>query len=471
MAALAVALIAVAGFAAALWRARILSVVGGMAGEVTGGIGAMFDKSLDDDAKERAVQQAGLALIKRGWAIIWRFGLALLAAAIPIYAASLAGYVPTEASMGVMLRLDFIAIVSVAACGAAWAFGRGTATDTSQGDQTLHALAFSSPAVQRALGRLDSRLFARRIAPTDMGAPIFVTSLARGGTTAVLNALASLPGTATHRYRDMPFLTAPLLWDRLSGKRQVTRAERAHGDGMEIDLDSAEAFDEVHWMLQWPEKYDKGTIPLWGADDARADAGDALQAEFRKIAALRAPGGSNTRYLSKNNANIARLAILPEMFPGAQIIVPLRGPAAHAASLMRQHMNFLERHQKDDHGRRYMADIGHFEFGALHKRLGFEGDFDGLSPDMPDYWLTYWIAAFEHVEQHGSHAIFVDQDKLRADPEGTMVRLTSLLELEPSSDFASFFRTTPDPQPRDQFSPDLMAKADALYARLAKRSI
>ncbi|MEL6913378.1 MAG: sulfotransferase [Pseudomonadota bacterium] len=462
----AIALLAVAGFAVALWRARVFSVVGGLAGEVTSGLAAMFDPALDDLAKERAVQQAGFSLLRRAWAILWRFAVAIGAAAVPIYAAGLLGLASVEASMGVLLRLDFIVVVSVAACLVAWLLTRGRARESGAGDETLHNLAFASPAVQRGLARLESRLFARRIAAAEMGAPIFVTSLARGGTTALLNALATVPGTASLRYRDMPFVTAPLLWNALSGRRQVARAERAHGDGMEIDLDSAEAFDEVHWMLGWPEAYRGETIPLWTEADLERTA--ALDAAFRSVTALRAPGG---RYLSKNNANIARLSVLTGMFPGAQIVIPLRGPAAHAASLLRQHSRFIERHETDTFGRKYMADIGHFEFGALHKRLDFTGDFEGLTPDMPDYWLAYWIAAFRHVAGHSGDAILIDQNRLRAAPNETMQALLARLDLHADRDFSPFFRATPDDAPTHLFSDALLAEAEALYARLAAHSL
>src|SRR5690606_23299899 len=118
---------------------------------------------------------------------------------------------------------------------------------------------------------------------------IFVTSIARAGTTALLNALADVPGVATHTYRDMPFVTAPTLWNRLAGgrMRRVERRERAHGDGLEIDLDSPEAFEEVVWRLFWPEKYG-ATIALWDGADRKEDADRFLARHMGKV--IRARG-------------------------------------------------------------------------------------------------------------------------------------------------------------------------------------
>ena len=45
-------------------------------------------------------------------------------------------------------------------------------------------------------------------------------------------------------------------------------------------------------------------------------------------------------------------------------------------------------------------DLGHFEFGAMHKLIAFDGLrtlIDGLSAESVDYWLAYWISAFEHL--------------------------------------------------------------------------
>ena len=42
-----------------------------------------------------------------------------------------------------------------------------------------------------------------------------------------------------------------------------TTAERAHGDGVEVGLDSPEAFEEMLWMAFWPEHYRENAILPW----------------------------------------------------------------------------------------------------------------------------------------------------------------------------------------------------------------
>jgi len=77
---------------------------------------------------------------------------------------------------------------------------------------------------------------------------------------------------------------------------------------------------------------------LWRAADAGAEARAFLLSRFDRIVGLRAGGVPGARYASKNNANIARLELLPDLFADADIVVPVRDPLEQAASLWRQHL-------------------------------------------------------------------------------------------------------------------------------------
>ena len=240
----------------------------------------------------------------------------------------------------------------------------GQVSDYSGLDRFLHKLAFSGTFVQKVVGDLDDSMFAKSGARGGSARPIFVTSLPRAGTTILLTALASLPELASHTYRDMPFVMAPILWSKLSGKFQKgsDMKERAHGDGIEVGFDSPEAFEEILWRAFWPDKFTDDGIALWSTADRDADAEEFFRKHFAKIVTLRcSQNAGNGRYISKNNANIARLDLIPAMFPDAKILVPIRSPMAHASSLLRQHQNFLEQHKTDTFTKRYMHDIGHLE--------------------------------------------------------------------------------------------------------------
>lgn len=485
---LVVAIAAVLGFAMVLARSRLGVVVQQIVRAALDGVTAVLDPDLDDLAKERAARRAGVRLVRGAFGLAWRFGLALGAAGLVVVGADASGIESTGRVLDMMAGLDFIVGISVAAALVWWILTKAGVVGRrrpakepayAEADQLMHRLAFANRRMVRAAARLDSWIFRRSIRRvSDAPPPVFIVSLPRGGTTALLNALHRLPGVATHEYRDMPFVTAPLLWSRLGGDRskRVEKRERAHGDGLEIGLDSPEAFDEVLWRAHWPQKYAAGRIRTFDEGDLDDDATADFVRHHAKVALVRhGRSAVACRYVSKNNANIGRLRVLDRMFPGCSIVVALRRPAAHAASLHRQHERFLRLHAEDPFVRDYMRDIGHLEFGELHQPIDFAGLADLVGahePSEPDYWLAYWIAAFEEVARHQGEVIVVQQDDIRARPQDTMERLCSSLRIDTAgTDFISEFRSGADPTPEDLFSPDLLARADAVYERVAAKAM
>ncbi len=342
-------------------------------------------------------------------------------------------------------------------------------------DRLVHRIAFANSSVQIAAAEIEDSLFRRDLEAVDVGEPIFITSLPRAGTTILLTALNFAPELATHLYRDMPFVMAPLLWSRLSGRfrKQAILQERAHGDGIAIGYDSPEAFEEVIWRAFWPGHFKPDGIALWSADDAKAEARDFMARHFQKIVALRCERGAGPgRYISKNNANIARLDLIPEMFPDATVLVPVRRPLAHAASLQRQHANFLERHAEDAFTLRYMGDIGHYEFGALHRPIQFEGFaplVEGLKVTDLDYWFAYWIAAFDHIAARRDRVHLIEYEDLCRRGRAAAADLCDLLNIEGSwaPEIGAHFRPAPPPKHElEAYRSPLRDRAEALHRNL-----
>ena len=211
-------------------------------------------------------------------------------------------------------------------------------------DRFVHRIAFLHPGVQIAAADIEDRLFARDTRrDRDRRADLHHLA-ASGGHDNPPRGTRLHPEVATRIYRDMPFVLAPLLWSRLCGRfrRQAVLHERAHGDGIAIGYDSPEAFEEVIWRCFWPEHFDSQGITLWSATEANADAREFMTRHFRQDSrsSLQARSETGSLRLPKNNANIARLDLIAEMFPTAAVLVPLRSPLAHAGSLRRQHENF-----------------------------------------------------------------------------------------------------------------------------------
>ena len=78
-------------------------------------------------------------------------------------------------------------------------------------DRLLHRLAFGGRFVQLAAADIESAVFGSSYQTVGGERPIFITSPPRAGTTLLLEALHRFPSVATHTYRDMPFVLAPLL--------------------------------------------------------------------------------------------------------------------------------------------------------------------------------------------------------------------------------------------------------------------
>jgi hypothetical protein len=299
-------------------------------------------------------------------------------------------------------------------------------------DKLTHRLAFSSLSVQVAISGLENEMFAADIAAVEDLPPVFVTGLPRAGTTLMLETLC---GTdfASHTYRDMPFILCPVWWNDISKKfrKPLVYAERAHGDGVMVGFDSVEAFDEVLWRAHWPGKYHSDRIEFWSDQEYCAEFTKVFRVHMRKVLlARRREGKAPKRYLSKNNANIARIGLLSRMFPDANIVVLFRNPLDHAQSCLRQHRQFAIRHQRDRFARDYMRDIGHFEFGACHRPLMFPGMEARADTFALGYWLAYWTAVYRNLLRQSDKVTFVGYDALLSDPCGVLNRLADRLGLE-----------------------------------------
>jgi hypothetical protein len=306
----------------------------------------------------------------------------------------------------------------------------------SPADRWLHQIAFATAPVQVAMARAEERVYRRRLAAVRVERPVFITALPRAGTTLLLNLCATGTEFVTHTYRQMPFVLTPLWWESFSRRFRVEDAprERAHGDGLLVSADSPEALEEMLWLTYWPEHYRVDRIVPWTSGEASEGFLPFFTGHMRKLAALAPePAGVVRRYLSKNNGNVARISWLAQALPEARFVVPFRPPLQHAASLRRQHLNFLAIHERDPFARQYMAGIGHFDFGANLRPIDF-GGWVGQGQNDPaglDFWLRYWIATYREVlAQVGTRVRLVDFDRLCTEPAQELGRVTEFLEVQ-----------------------------------------
>src|ERR671919_3110372 len=121
------------------------------------------------------------------------------------------------------------------------------------------------------LGRWETDWASDSLAGQTVDRPIYVTGLARAGSTILLELLAAHPDVATHQYRDFPMIPIPLWWnsflDRAS-REESQPVERAHKDGIAVTPESPEAMEEVLWMAFFADCHDPATSNVLSEQDS-----------------------------------------------------------------------------------------------------------------------------------------------------------------------------------------------------------
>ncbi len=346
-------------------------------------------------------------------------------------------------------------------------------------DRTLHRVAFATWPIQAAMADMEQQAFKARLKDVAIDRPVFVAGLPRAGTTLVLEMIEATQEFASYQYQDMPFLLLPMMWRGASksGRKESAPKERAHGDGMTITTESPEAFEEVVWRTFRPKNYLKDRIKPWGKRvDEEFD--DFFRAQMQKIITIRRDERPTvSRYLSKNNGNIARLGSIHRMFPEAVILVPYRDPIGQALSLLTQHTQFLELHSKDDFTRQYMEAIGHYDLGANLKPIDFNGWMGDRRPAFNDLedWVRYWCAAYGFLaDQTQLPLYFISYEALCAQPERALADLEGQLGLTAPGGLTSQASRVRPPRATKlpvhaEFDPALMAEAADVLRRLQAR--
>lgn len=407
-------------------------------------------------------------------AYAWRIGrssiqffMLLCAALLPVAALGLVFPGGMQTWFHALMRPSVILVLCVASLGYIWIRTRTAPPAASPAgssgysalDKTLHRLALGSPAVAEMTHDIERALYLKS-APPDEGRHVFVTGLARAGTTILMREIHRTGQFGSLTYADMPFVLAPNLWARLSsrGRSPGERTERAHGDGIEVDTQSPEALDEVYWRMFDGAAYigPNGLTPHTPGDDIVDGYRDLIRLVLRRT--------GKRRYVSKNNNNILRLARLATAMPQAEFLVPLRDPLVHAASLLNQHVRFSD---NDAFTHDYMTWLGHHEFGSTHRPFLFGAPPEG-DPMTLDYWLRVWIAAYsalDSAEATAANICFVPYEALSADP-AVWRAVAARIGVETTG--AAELRTVTD-KAAGGHDGALAASARLLHARLSER--
>ena len=280
----------------------------------------------------------------------------------------------------------------------------------------LHRIALSSNFFKEIYFDLEKMFFLNKSTELDNN-HVFISGMARSGTTILLNAIHRTNEFASLTYEDMPFILSPNFWSKLNKSGlSLNKQERVHGDGINIDTNSPEAFEEVFWKTFHHDEPDTST-------------------EFINFVQLICMKYNKRRYLSKNNQNIKRINHLINIFPSSKIIVPFRDPIQHAYSLFSQHKKFNHLQKNDDFIRKYMFWIGHSEFGLdyvplYQKNLKY--------PDINDinHWIEQWYYSYSELMnlKKLSEVVFICYEQLCTD-NSVYKSILDFIEINSSYEF------------------------------------
>ncbi len=264
-------------------------------------------------------------------------------------------------------------------------------------------LASRHPRTWLWMGSLETKVLSQQLAAVPLSRPIYVCGLARSGSTLLHEMVCAHARVATHRIKDFPFISTPYWWRRSTRMARPSEArERPHRDRMMITSESPDAVEEMLWMAFFPHCHDPSRDNRLPASPRNTAFDDYYRNHIRKLLLVE----QADRYAAKNNYHVARLEYLLALFPDAKFVLPVRSPAAHIASLVRQHAWFSAGHAQSPKALAFMQRSGHFEFG-LDRRPIHMGDGERVRAVQDAWrageevrgWACYWDLVYRRLAE------------------------------------------------------------------------
>ena len=301
-------------------------------------------------------------------------------------------------------------------------------------------LRIAGTSIFRWLGNRETAFLRSELSSIEIVKPIFITGLARAGTTLLLELFSTVNGFASHRYRDFPFLTVPYLWNQylnLASKEQEP-VERAHQDRILVTRESPEAFEEPLWQAFFPQAHLASAVHRLDESVVNPEFEQFFRNHIRKLLCIR----NGSRYISKGNYNVSRIEYLARLFPDARFVIAIRDPMTQVHSLVRQHQLFSDYAALDARVPRYLAAAGHFEFGPQRVPIRFDAEPENRilnAWSRGEEYLGYamqWTDVYRFVDslrraspQIADRMLVVRYEDLCADPAGTVRTILSHIQV------------------------------------------
>ncbi len=266
----------------------------------------------------------------------------------------------------------------------------------------LGKVIFANPKLWIKFGDFESKFLQAKISLYKPNQPIYITGLARSGTTFMLENLAKHPDCVSHQYRDYPMIFTPYFWNKLVSLFDFNvfskSFERSHQDGVKVSAKSPEALEEVIWQFFFDHLHDVSVNNILDDKTINEKFDKFYQEHIIKLLLAR----NGKRYLAKANYNLTRIEYLLRLNPQTKILIMIRNPFDHIASIIKQDKIFSQSHKKFPKTLDFMHMSGHYEFGIDKKLLNIGHNYDFLNKNSNQIsledWSLYWHMIYNYVK-------------------------------------------------------------------------
>ena len=329
----------------------------------------------------------------------------------------------------------------------------------------------------KTLGKLETSLLTKELANQAIVKPVFVSGVARSGSTILTEIVSQHPQLACHHYSDFPLTWIPYWWNSLRRQLPLPKREpqeRAHRDRLMISADSPEAIEEVLWMHFFPAAHDPDGSHVMNQQDSHPAFEKTYRDHIQKLMLVR----HRQRYVAKNNYHVTRLEYLLKLFPDARFIIPIRNPVQQVASLLKQHRLFSRQNAEDARVSKQLQLSGHYEFGPLRcpvvvsdkRRAHYSQQLDDLS-----WYASQWadVYGFLHERMTDNPALaeaclVVHYEDTCSETVDTLQKVFAHLELDDEPGAEIIAASAPTISAPDYYQPDFSAAEVALIETLTR---
>ncbi|MFW9834166.1 MAG: sulfotransferase [Candidatus Thorarchaeota archaeon] len=303
----------------------------------------------------------------------------------------------------------------------------------------------SVPSLADTLDSLESSKSGKNLDAYHVDRPIYVTGLARAGTTITLEMLSTHPDVAHHRYLHMVLPYTPHWTQMIADKTPImlSHTERIHKDRIMVNRSSPEAVEEIFWQRYFDQIVDESKSNIMTEDVNNSEFEKFYRTHIRKLLMDQ----NATRYAAKNNYNVSRMGYIQKIFPDVKFLIIIRNPFDHIASLSKQDTIFCEMERQDPRLLDWTKIIGHREFGSAKFCINFDNTklVQEIRKDWTSKetyvqgWAKYWASVYSYVhktlkqnQRLAKAAIVVKYETLCESPAETIDRIFEHAELDVS---------------------------------------